>query len=406
MKATIIPLGLAACCLAVPHHGAAEEIGYGEIQDAIDGDLLDRESRVEAGPLEGYYQWKERFAEETGFNYLIEYGAIAQRGFSGGDDFHADHELNLIAMWDLLRSPAVGNGRFIGWFQNSVTLNDVTTTEFMRSLGVLSPVNGGDTFPDRSANRIQNFAWEQRFPDDRFRIMVGKLTTRVLMNLNRYAVSDREDFFSPMIVNNPVAPFTARIGPGIFGEFRTDEWYLSALVRDAAATADYLGFDTVGNGEGEYSAEFGWTPEFAGIGEGIYRFMVSYTDEVTRATGNLPSGWTYSLSCDQDIGERLGAFARYACSDDTFRAFDQRLAAGIQIKEPLGCADDRIGFAGWWGDPSDPALRDEFGLEAFWSLQLTRGFALTPGIQVIFDPAVDPRHDVAFAAALRARIEL
>lgn len=390
--------------LPLPCPGQADGPDYGEIAEAIDGALFERQGRIEHGPAHGYYAWKEAFAEKTGLNYLIEYGAIGQWGFSGGDDFHADHELNVIAMWDLVRSPTVGDGRFIGWFQNSVTLNDVTTTEFMQSLGVLSPVNGGDTFPDLSANRLQNLAWEKRLPGDRFRFMVGKVTTRVVMNLNRYAVSDREDFFSPMIVNNPIAPFTARNGLGIFGAYRTDDWYVSGLVRDAAATDDFIDFDSVGNGEGEYAAEFGWTPEFDGLGEGVYRFMLYYTDEVTRTGGNLASGWTYSASFDQDIGDQFGVFFRGAYSRDTFRAFDQRIAAGVQLKGPLGCPDDRIGFAGWWGEPSDSRLRDEYGVEAFWSLQLTRGFALSPGAQVIFHPSLDPSTSAVFTAALRARL--
>ena len=36
-------------------------------------------------------------------------------------------------------------------------------------------------------------------------------------------------------------------------------------------------------------------------------------------------------------------------------------ALGLQVKGPFKTPEDRIGFAGWWGQPTDRSLRDEFG---------------------------------------------
>ena len=379
---------------------------YGEIQGALSSDPLSNDPLIETPDwLDGYYKWKQDFAEQTGFNYLVEYGVITQWGSRGPSKFHADHELNLIGMWDVIDSPDSGQGRVIGWFQNSLTLGADTTTVFRRSQGILSPPNGGDTFPDHSANRLQHLAWEQRFVNERIRLMAGKLTTRILINQNRYAVSDREDFFTPMVVNNPVVPYTARIGLGVFGEYREDRWYASALVRDADATADFIDIDSLDTGNWEYAGEVGLTPEVDGLGEGNYRITGHYTDSVGSGASYQPSGWSFSASFDQDIGESVGAFFRYAWADNPLRAFEQRVAAGAQIMSPFEHPDDRIGIAGWWGEPSDSSLRDEYGLEVFYRVQLTRTLQVTPDVQLIFDPALDPTHDVAFIGGLRARLE-
>ena len=150
----------------------------------------------------------------------------------------------------------------------------------MEGLGVISPPNGGDTHPVSSRDLTQHFAWEQYFADDRIRIQVGKMTTRVLFNLNRYAVSDREDYFTPMIVNNPVAHYTARVGFGAFAEFKSDNWYVSGMIRDADADLSkrFIDFDSLSTGNWEYVAELGFTPgDVAGLGRGVYRLTVSHS---------------------------------------------------------------------------------------------------------------------------------
>jgi len=398
---------LGGLSLLAPAFAQAEDngISYGEL-DALNGPSpLEREGLVETpGLLDGYYAWKADFAKSSGLNYLIEYGLISQWGSQAGDNFHADHELNVIGMWDLVDNPTFGEGQLMWWFQNAVTLGDATTSAFNQSLGALSPVNGGDTAPYANANRLQQLSWEQRLPDDRTRFMLGKLTTRVLMNLNRYAVSDREDFFSPMIVNNLVVPFTARLGLGAFVEHRTDDWYLSALIRDADAEDDFVDFDSPSSGNWEYASEIGLTPEMDGLGEGIYRITYHYTDAIGEAESLQPSGWSLSASFDQDIGESVGAFFRYAYADEAWRAFAQRAAIGAQLKGPFSHPDDRIGVAGWWGDPNGKASRDEYGLELFWKLQLTGNLELSPDLQVIFDPARAPSRDAVFAGGLRLRL--
>ena len=106
---------------------------YGEISSLLKFSPEERESHISGATYQPYNEWKKRLAEDHGFNYLIEYGVITQWGSRGDDKFHADHELNLIGMWDLLDSPELGNGKFIGWFQNSQTLSGVTTTEMMQN---------------------------------------------------------------------------------------------------------------------------------------------------------------------------------------------------------------------------------------------------------------------------------
>ena len=174
----------------------------------------------------------------------------------------------------------------------------VVPSQLHRQLGILSPVNGGDTAPDDGNDLLQALFVEQMLLDDRLRVAVGKLTTRTFLNLNRYAVSDREDFFSPMFVNNTVVLYTARLGVGAFAQYRSDDWYVLGMGRDA--NADPQDFIDWSNDGFEYALELGLTPVLSDLGQGNYRFTVHYTESVDLT----PSDWDISLSFEPFTGHR------------------------------------------------------------------------------------------------------
>ncbi len=385
----------------------AEPAEYGEAQVLIDYTQAESKlGHLAMGPVtratDRYFEFKSNAAASTGINWLIESAPQYQVSPDNGWDNTANNETNLIAQWAVLDPNDAGRGNLLVWYQISSTWGGNTTSDFQDDLAVLSPPNGGDTAPGKSRDLAQHIAWEQKFSQDRWRIQVGKLTSRVLMNLNRYAVSDREDFFTPMIVNNPTAHYTARIGLGAFVEYSRPGWYASAMVRDADADLSkrFADFSSLDSGNWEYVAESGLKPDdVLGLGAGNYRVTVSYSD----ATSGTDSTSTVSLSFDQDLGERLGAYLRFATADDTFRAFERRIAMGVQLKEPLGFRNDRVGIGYWWGSPTDDALRSESGLDLFWKLQVARFLEASAGLQVIFDPAFDTTEDTATVAQARLR---
>ena len=58
---------------------------------------------------------------------------------------------------------------------------------------------------------------------------------------------------------------------------------------------------------------------------------------------------------------------------------------------------DLLGLGLNWNRPSDtavgPDLDDQYTMEAFYRLQLTRRLAVTPDVQLIVDPALNPDED-------------
>jgi len=59
-----------------------------------------------------------------------------------------------------------------------------------------------------------------------------------------------------------------------------------------------------------------------------------------------------------------------------------------------------------WGDPSNDALRDQYSTELFYRFQLSQNLAITPSVQLLIDPALNPIEDQIWVFGLRMRLAL
>ena len=75
--------------------------------------------------------------------------------------------------------------------------------------------------------------------------------------------------------------------------------------------------------------------------------------------------------------------------------------AGVALLKPFGIRGE-IGLGGSWARPIDnfhqaPAfwddLDDQYGLETYWKILLTPDLWITPGVQAIFEPSLNPEDD-------------
>lgn len=378
---------------------APPRFDYGEISGVFEPPGT-RDGYLSFGPVgrayDTYSAWKSQVSKDNGVSWFIEDRMILQ---SGRNSDIADNELNLIGRYEFARS-APSSWSINVWGQFANTLGKTAQSAFQEDLGVLSPLNGGNSGPDKTNQILQMLALEYINPNETLRFQAGKLAVRTQMNLNRYAHGDSDSFFSPMLGNNPVVPYTALLGLGVFGQYRADNWYLSGVVR-APDTELGLSTEAWEAGSREYIVEAALTPTIPGLGYGEYRLTWSRLE----GNGDLPEVETLSFSADQDLGDRLGGFIRYAYADNTFRDFEERVAAGLIVKRPFGFNHDRVGFGAWHGDPADPTLRNEKGVELFYRAQISPFLQVTPDIQVVVDPANSSRSSEVILG-LRLRLEL
>jgi len=174
-------------------------------------------------------------------------------------------------------------------------------------------------------------------------------------------------------------------------------FYLQAGVADAFAHAAHSDLDTafgsLSNTFGTF--EFGLSP-FPGPRAGAYRLLLWYDPSSDESGDNHG----FAVSFDQPAADRLTFFFRYGYADAPVNTLTDFVSVGAHLEKPLPGRDhDALQAALAWGNA---ALRDETLVEVGYSLHVTGSLTLTPLVQVIADPAQNPRDDTFVLAGLRA----
>ena len=67
---------------------------------------------------------------------------------------------------------------------------------------------------------------------------------------------------------------------------------------------------------------------------------------------------------------------------------------------------DLLGLAVNWGRPPQADLDAQTTGEFFYRLQLSENLAITPSVQLLSDPALNPEDDTVWLGSLRIRLTL
>jgi porin len=129
-------------------------------------------------------------------------------------------------------------------------------------------------------------------------------------------------------------------------------------------------------------------------------FSVTLWDKDNQENGP-PSARGVAFNANYLVRDDIMVFGRGGWSEGW--QLDRNLAAGVAWR-PLQEYSDLLGVGGGWAQPANPILRDQYILEAFYRFQVTSQFAITPDVQWILHPALDPSTDSMWVASLRARL--
>jgi porin len=67
---------------------------------------------------------------------------------------------------------------------------------------------------------------------------------------------------------------------------------------------------------------------------------------------------------------------------------------------------DGFGLGLNWGSPSDDTLRDQVTIEALYNFQFSENLEITPSVQYLIDPALNPDESALLLFGLRVRLTL
>ncbi len=178
-----------------------------------------------------------------------------------------------------------------------------------------------------------------------------------------------------------------------------DHWYVRGGIHDANGDSTNPNLDVFGDWELYKNLEIGWTSS----AERRYHdnFHVGAWHVDARSDAGVPESWGLVGSASWYFDDsRVMPFLRGGWSDGKATLLDAQVSAGVA---KVFRERDLGGIGVSWGNPSAPGTSDQWTSELFYRIQLGN-LAITPSVQMIVDPALDPAEDVLWVGGLRSRV--
>jgi len=356
--------------------------------------------------LPQYHQWKRELSSKHGLDYVVLSAPIFQAGSVDSQDYF-DNEIDVLANWRLFETPE-RTGEVYFWALWVRTFSDLPTGAFAQSQGLLAAPNGGFTDPNKDFVALSALYWQETFKreDGDFSYRIGHIHASSTWAVIDYLSDDRA-FFMASPLSSPLGAnwVDSNRGLGAVAAFDARNWYVSAGFSDAKGSQEHPDFDSFSDGDFKYVGEVGISTSAGGL-PGELKITPSYTARTgdTDAPGDR-SGWGMVLTATQAVGENLETFAQYRHSwGRAVGGFDRVFTAGLMVDPPFGWTDDLTGVGIFYGNPIDPDNRDEYGIEAFYRLQLTQRLDVTPDIQIFRAGRATRTEDTVVVGGLRLRL--
>lgn len=349
--------------------------------------------------LKPWFDWKGRLQTKHGLKLGIAYTSLYQ-GTSEDTDAGSGI-VRFSGSWALVDRDGSNTGSLVF----SVDNRHLYGTDYAPgdiAFGIDSGYLGipGTLFTDIDTV-LGDLNWQQKLADGTAGLIVG-----------RY---DPNDFFDVLGYANPWTTFQNLVilfngsialpdwSTGIGGGWwMTEEWYLKAAVNDAngVVTETELFDDAY---ELYSTAEIGWSPSAAERYTKNLHVMGWHADE--REDAGVEESWGVTLGGNWTTDDMLWmAFAKAGWSEGSAPLYNETVTIGALRR--FAYRSDLVGLAANWGAPADSSLRDQYTGELFYRLQLAQNLAITPSLQLVVDPALNPDEDEVWIGGLRVRLTL
>ena len=173
---------------------------------------------------------------------------------------------------------------------------------------------------------------------------------------------------------------------------------------DANGAYDKSVFDSIHKGDFFKGVEFGWSKSGAGdAGFLMDNVHVALWHRDAIDQPNSESAWGAAFTTFWWFDKkRIGTAFRAGWSDDNAGTLNQKAVSATLVAN-FTDRDDLFGIGVSWGRPVD-SDEDQWATEMFYRWQLARNLAITPDVQVLFNPPNNPKDDVVGVFGLRMRM--
>ena len=336
-----------------------------------------------------YARWKASVQNATNTQFSVDLSLLQQWGAprDGGPalQIYAAPSLN----WTAYTSDTWGTGSVqVAYTAVTHYPTAQNAADIQSNLGLITPVND---YPDRSMSFTQ-FTYTHATPANKWLFTAGQYP---LSNFdgNAYLGNQQHNFNNYLFAQNATQTYLLT-GLGGYVQFNA-----TSAVQLAA------GFQGANNASGraitgadfsrDCCAWFGyaqWTPKLRGMGSAQY--SASYFATPGTPAQAASRGW--SINVVQNMNDDWALFARANGASGFVTPIRSSYALGLAMNNPLHRAStDQIAVAVGQSvaaapPVNPPGARNEKAIEAYWTWTFVGGILLTPSLQVILDPALNP----------------
>ena len=387
--------------------------GFGSpntVENLLADDALHKKGIIKELVLQPWIDWKKSLQEDYGLSFGIDYSSVffgaTEKGASG-DDIASSGIVRFFGAWDIFGKGTKNTGALVWKVEHRHSYTDIAPSEMGFDLGYDGLIQ--PAFSDQGL-RLTNLYWRQRLNDGKITFMAGFLDATDYVDV--FAMASPWTGFNNFAFSTGTTtmflPNDATLGLA-GGAMLTDNLYIIAGITNAYSdpTNPFDGFSRFFD-ENEYftSIEFGWTSSQGRIYHDNVHLTFWHVDESEKA--GTPDGWGVNFQFVTQIYDSLMPFVRAGYADDSGSLMQKSVSVGLGYEPVPG--EDQLGFAFNWGEPNEASfgsdVDDQYTIETFYRFQLTPRLALTPNVQYLIDPALDPDQSDIWLFGLRARLAL
>jgi len=383
--------------------------GPDAVENQIEEDSREKKAVIEQRAAQTWFDWKKGMQEKHGLSLGLDYTGVYFNADSSLDkDTASSGIFRFFGSWDLVGKGTKNTGAFVWKVEHRHKYGDVAPSEF--GLGHLGYVGLFEASFSDQGTRWTNLYWRQRFNDGKVTLVGGFL--------------DATDYLDVFVLGSPWTGFANfAFSTGTYtmfipndvtlgvaaGAMLSDKMYLIGGLTNAYSdpTEPFDGIDTfIDDNEYFTSIELGWTPSHDRIYFDNTHITLWHVDESEKA--GAQEGWGAAFSYVSFINDKLMPFVRGGYADDGGTLMQKSLSVGLGYQEVAG--RDLLGVGFNWGEPNETTfttgLDNQYTMELFYRFQLAQQFAITPNIEYLKNPALNPDESQIWVFGLRARLAI
>lgn len=350
-------------------------------------------SRFPQSLVPQWFALKETLKTKANIDFKIDYLSLGQWSNSKTGQGHA----------------AGGIARIYGTWQAFETGGLTAKVEHRTAYTSVAPQffgfdSGAQSITGTAFNDIQlaltNLFWTQRAENKTWTIQAGQIDVTDFVDV--YGLVSPYTAFQNLTFNTNPTINTPNPGLGLAGGLRLHKnIYAIASIADANANPNEPNFNVFRDGETFKSFELGYMSSQDRIYFDNIHLTVWHSDKAD--DGSRKEDWGVAGSAAWFFDNRWMPFLRAGFSQGKAALYKKTVSAGLGLYTRN---TDLAGIGLNWSDPGSAFAKDQYTAEFFYRFTVSPSLAITPSVQVIANPALNPDQDSLAIFGLRGRIAL